>query len=422
MAFKQKSPLPILEGGTNTQQFVHVFGTAYFDGGSLNNIDPGVTGYVLTSNGVGGPASFQAIDAHGALVEMTADTGSAVPLVGVIDLEGGTNINTSAAGNTVTVNLDNTISVSGSITSGTGLVATTGGLTATAGGLTITAGTITTPFTSYGALVSNTSGVVTDAAATSGYVLTGNTASLPTFKAVTAIGVVTELSTDSGNALPSSGVIEIHGGSNINTSGSTNIVTVNLDNTVSVSGSVTAGTGVVATAGGLTATAGGLTVTAGTITTPFTSYGALVSNTSGVITDTAATSGYVLTGNTGSIPTFQALPPSTAYITWVDQTSSTVTMSVNTGYVMDDGSTLITATLPSIAALGNTITVQGFGSGLWTIAQNANQMIHFGAITTTTGTGGSISSNGQYDSVTLVCVKTNTDFAVMASVGNLSWV
>jgi len=42
MSFKQRSPLPIIEGGTNTQSFVHAFGVAYYDGGSLNNIDPEV--------------------------------------------------------------------------------------------------------------------------------------------------------------------------------------------------------------------------------------------------------------------------------------------------------------------------------------------------------------------------------------------
>ena len=151
-------------------------------------------------------------------------------------------------------------------------------------------------------------------------------------------------------------------------------------------------------------------------------HGALVSDTLGTITDAAATAGYVLTGNSGAAPSFQALPSTPEYITWVDQTTTPLIMAANHGYVMDDGANLITATLPVTAALGNTLTIQGFGSGLFTIAQNALQTIHFGAISTTTGTGGSLSSNGQYDSVTLVCVKTNTDFAVMASVGNLSWV
>lgn len=58
MSFKQRSPLPIIEGGTNTQSFVHAFGVAYYDGGALNNISPGTSGYVLTSNGTSAP-SFQ---------------------------------------------------------------------------------------------------------------------------------------------------------------------------------------------------------------------------------------------------------------------------------------------------------------------------------------------------------------------------
>lgn len=45
--------------------------------------------------------------------------------------------------------------------------------------------------------------------------------------------------TDAGTATPIAGELEILGGSNINTSGATNVVTVNLDNTISITGSIT---------------------------------------------------------------------------------------------------------------------------------------------------------------------------------------
>jgi hypothetical protein len=50
-----------------------------------------------------------------------------------------------------------------------------------------------------------------------------------------AIGTTTDANvfdTDSGTAIPVAGVIVIHGGSNINTSGATNVVTVNLNNSI----------------------------------------------------------------------------------------------------------------------------------------------------------------------------------------------
>ena len=394
MAYKQLSPLPVEQGGTNTSSFPFDHGVLVFEAGQQISINPSVNGYVLTSNGPALPPTFQAIDAHGALVEMTADTGNAVPLVGVIDLAGGSNINTSATGNTVTVNLDNTVSVSGSITAGTGLVATLDGIQAT-GNSSI------------------------DGGADGKHVFIGTGA----FSQAITIGNST-----------TSTVVEIDGGLSNDAGGI--YIGYYADTPINI-GNGNGEQSITIQAGGfglnLGSSGGGTTIsdTGGIFLSPgsaginvdtFTSYGAVVTDNSGILYDATATAGYVLTGNSGSIPTFQALPSTPKYITWVDQITTPLIMAVNTGYVMDDGANLITAALPVTAAVGNTLTIQGFGSGLFTIAQNALQTIHFGAISTTTGTGGSLSSTGQYDSVTLVCVKTNTDFAVMASVGNLSWI
>jgi hypothetical protein len=133
------------------------------------------------------------------------------------------------------------------------------------------------------------------------------------------------------------------------------------------------------------------------------------------------TSGYVLTSNGISGPaSFQAIP--SPFFTWVDQTTTPVALTNNDGYVMDAGATLITATLPAVSPFGTVIVVEGKGSGLWTIAQNAGQTIHFGAKSTTTGATGSLSSTGQYDSVELLCITANTDFKVRSSVGVLYYV
>lgn len=310
------------------------------------------------------------------------------------------------------------------IATGAGAKLLTLGSTSGASSVTINTGSagVSIPsFSSYGALVSNTSGLITDAASTANFVLTGNSGSAPTFQSVSASGAVIELTADSGSASPASGIIDIAGGSNINTSGATNVLTINLNNSPSVSGTITAGTGVVATTGGLTATAGGLTVTAGTVTiTPFANTGALVTNASGVITDANAnTSGYVLTSNgSGSVPSFQA--PAASGFVWANTTGATQAMAVSTGYVSNDGVTLVTFTLPSTAAVGAEVAVVGSGAGLWTIAQNAGQTIHFNAVDSTTGVTGSVSSTSRYDSITLICNVANSDWVVYQATGNLS--
>ena len=157
------------------------------------------------------------------------------------------------------------------------------------------------------------------------------------------------------------------------------------------------------------------------ITIPsFTTAGALVSTSSGLITDAnASTSGFVLTSNgSGSAPSFQAAAASG--FAWVNTTGATQAMAVTTGYVSNDTSTLVTFTLPAVAAVGAEVAVVGSGTGLWTVAQNSGQTIHFNAVDSTTGTGGSVSSTSRYDSMTLICNVANSDWVVYQATGNLS--
>jgi hypothetical protein len=104
--------------------------------------------------------------------------------------------------------------------------------------------------------------------------------------------------------------------------------------------------------------------------------------------------------------------------TWVEAPASTG-MAINTYYNANSGS-LVTLTLPSTAAFGTSFAVSAFGAGGFTIAQNAGQTIHFGDLSTTSGTGGSISSARQYDTLFFFCSAANTDFTVTSSIGNLT--
>ena len=75
--------------------------------------------------------------------------------------------------------------------------------------------------------------------------------------------------------------------------------------------------------------------------------------------------------------------------------------------------------LPLTAVVGDAFIVTGLSS-LFQITQNANQSIIFGMLTTTSGVGGSITSTGAGDHVTIVCIQTNLVWKVIDSMANLT--
>jgi hypothetical protein len=105
---------------------------------------------------------------------------------------------------------------------------------------------------------------------------------------------------------------------------------------------------------------------------------------------------------------------------WVDVITTPVNLIANMSYVSDTGATLTSFTLPSTAAFGTIIQVAGKSSGGWTIAQNTGQTIHFGNLSTTTGTSGSLSSSNQNDYVRILCTIANTTWNVIGSIGNIT--
>lgn len=87
--------------------------------------------------------------------------------------------------------------------------------------------------------------------------------------------------TNSGTAVPSSNVLRVLGGSNINTQGSSNLVTVNLDNSVGLTG---------------TLTVAGTTTLAGNVVISAQTNGVLQTNGAGTVTATNGSNGQVLIG------------------------------------------------------------------------------------------------------------------------------
>lgn len=227
-------------------------------------------------------------------------------------------------------------------------------------------------FTTTGALVSDASGLITDASgATSGHVLTaGGVGVAPSFQA----------SPDSGGV----------------TAGTENELAYYAVTGNDVSGLPTANSSVLVTSGaGVPA-----------MTASMTDGQIVVGSTGATPVPTAITAGggISVTNGAGSI-TIGAIGGG---ITWSEATVS-ATMDVNNGYIANNGA-LVTLTLPTTSVLGDVISVQGYGAGSWSIAQGASQSIRVGSAVSTIGVGGSVSAANQYDSISLVCVVANTEW------------
>jgi hypothetical protein len=108
--------------------------------------------------------------------------------------------------------------------------------------------------------------------------------------------------------------------------------------------------------------------------------------------------------------------------TWVDVAGTPQALAANSGYVTDHGATKVVYTLPTTCSVGIILEVAGKSSGGWQITQSAGQNINLGNQTTSTGTGGSLSSSNQYDYVKLLCITANLQFLVIGAVGNLTFV
>lgn len=125
--------------------------------------------------------------------------------------------------------------------------------------------------------------------------------------------------------------------------------------------------------------------------------------------------GINITGSGNSI-TFSATGGG---LTWTVVNSASQNIQVNNGYFSDSGG-LVTFTLPSIAAVGDTFRIAGM-QGSWTIAQGAGQRIRVQGQISTLGVGGSVSSNNLSDSIHCVCAIADTLFvAVDPPGGNLT--
>ena len=151
----------------------------------------------------------------------------------------------------------------------------------------------------------------------------------------------------------------------------------------------------------------------GTGASSFTAYSVICAGTTstGAFQNVSGvgSSGQVLTSNGASaLPTWQAA--SAGGLTY-NVVTTNQSMAVGNAYINNDTSSH-DFTLPSTAAVGSRVAVGRYNTGGCVVKQNAGQTILFGTLTTTSGTGGTITSQAQGDWIDIVCIVANTGWMV----------
>lgn len=422
--------VPIANGGTNASSMATTDGTVIFDGTRLVTTATGTSGQVLTSNGAGVAPTYQPVSASGAVTSVSGGnnitiTGTATaPIVNV----SGTTDHAVQVGNASGSLTSLTVGTNGQVllgattadpsfitpTAGTGLSITTNATTlqyALSTPVSIANGgtNATSMATTDGTVIFDGTRLVTTATGTSGQVLTSNGAGVaPTYQAPAASSI--SITGDSGGALT--------GNAFTFTGGTTGLTFSGASTTETLGGTLVVSNG-------------------GTGATSFTAHSIILGQgTSAMTALGAATNGQIPIGSTSNDPVLATITAGTgisvtngagsitiaatgAGFPWTEVTGTSQSMAVNNGYILNNGS-LVTATLPLTAAIGDIVRVTGKGAGGWRIAQNSGQTIYFGTSTTTTGTGGRLDSTATRDTVELVCVTANNDWNVLNSIGNIT--
>jgi hypothetical protein len=174
----------------------------------------------------------------------------------------------------------------------------------------------------------------------------------------------------------------------------------------------------------------------------YTSNGVLVGKgTSSIVATTAGTNGQVLLGSTGATPAFGTLTTGTGVaftpgagslaidvatggFAVVNQASASATLAVQTMYIVNNGSALVTFTLPATAPQGSIIKIVGSSAGGWRIAQNANQQIVQNNSQTTSGVLGTLSGDNKNDCLEMIASVggANTIWTITSSSSALTFV
>lgn len=410
----------------------------------------------------------------GSVGTLTGDVGAAAtPTASNINILGGSNIGTvtPGGGSDVTINLDDTVSISGSMTAGTGFTATTGDIKATAGSFVATAGNVKLPTTNstftQGAIYSS-SNVVAHfynyntalglGAGAGGFITTARDNTLigglagerlTSGERNTLIGMAAGSYIDTGS---SNVVVGGYWALGISSGNNNTLIGISAGASLSSSESynVYLGQQVYGVLGeSQTMRLGASDPGLNPITDTFIAgiYNTAIGATAGVVLidsthqlgSSNGSNGQVLVGG-GTGPVWAnitstdtsvtitngantidlSVAPSSSF-TWNVETGASVNMAVNNGYIANRSAATLAALLPATAAVGDVVRVTGIDNATgWRITQNAGQTIHLGTSATTTGAAGYLESTAIRDSVELVCVIANTTWNALSVVGNIT--
>lgn len=428
------------------------------------NIDVVGTGAIVTT---GNPAtSTLTISIGGTHADTyTCDVGSATPALSVLNVLGGTNINTAGAGNTVTINLDAAITVDSVTTSPVAANVQLSGTSLQAGGtsadvrLTMlgqgVAGTYTDLFkVNYNFPDNNitfaTATVTSSAILSDGGILNRVACILHAINNTASDGaeLIGARSRDAGALTPA--IVN-----NNDTLFALDVVGFDgLD--YALAGQLTCSVDGAAAAGDMPGrwefrvTPSGTEVpvlalsigqdraldATGTVTfSNYTANSMMTFGVGGLVTATALTNGQLMIGSTGVAPVAATLTAG-AGIT-VTNAAGSITIAANNsgmewtvlvagttaadnqGYFCNGGA-LVDVALPAASVVGDTFEVVAMNATGWRITQGAGQQIQIGNVATTAGAGGSLASTAIGDAVTLVVSVVNTNWIVTKVQGNIT--
>lgn len=159
-----------------------------------------------------------------------------------------------------------------------------------------------------------------------------------------------------------------------------------------------------------------------------TNRAALATNATGVPNWLALTDGQIVVGSTAGAPAAATLSAGPGIsiangsntvtisgtgsgIGWTEVTGTTQLIVADNGYVANNAG-LVTFTMPATAAFGTVISIMGKGAGGWLIQGVAAQIIHVGSVATSAA--GSVASTNRYDSIDLVCITANSEWACLS--------
>jgi hypothetical protein len=146
------------------------------------------------------------------------------------------------------------------------------------------------------------------------------------------------------------------------------------------------------------------------VATTSTGTGSLVFNTSPTFVTPA-----LGTPSSGNLANCTGYPIPGGGLNWSTVTTTSQAALINSGYIANNAA-LVSVTLPATAPIGSIVKIDGLGAGGWSGIANTGQTIQYGTVASSSG--GSISSQNQFDNVTLECIVANTTWTVASTVNS----